>query len=128
MTEAATNSLDLAALALPIIALTASFAVNSIDDEDDIWYRGAVGGFGIFALIPAAIATCLAVVSYITGRTIGGIGIYVFLSVFATIILTSIVLVHESLRGQELDEAWKTLLILSAAIVVVVVIFEVFGL
>jgi len=127
MVQPDSNSLDVAAVAFPIIALTASFAINSVDDDDETLYRGVVGGVGLMALIPAAIAALLAIYSGATQAQIPETPIYLFVSVFATIVLTSVVLIRESVRGQENEKAFGTLLIIVISIIIITGIFAALG-
>lgn len=95
------DQLTMGTFVFSVVALIANFAINAVKEDDPTKYRIAVGGFGVCAIVPAAIAVFLAIYGIGTNRVMPVVVLYVGLAVFFTLLLTVMIVLFEIGRGIE---------------------------
>jgi NADH:ubiquinone oxidoreductase subunit 6 (subunit J) len=103
------QNLQLAAVAVPILALVITVAIDSVEKNDSPLYRGLIGGLSALTLASALVVILLASLSAILPvPSVDVITNLIYVSILVAI-LTFIVILKETLRGTEEDERVRTL-------------------
>lgn len=101
MVQDPTGQITLAAIAFPLIALVTTYAIDSVGNDDSIYYRVVVGGLALVTILTGAIGALLALAGYGLNQYQADAVWYTFLSFCTAGFLTIIVIVSEVLRGVE---------------------------
>ena len=102
MTSGSTpQNIQLAAVAVPVLALVITIAIDSVEKGDSIWYRALIGGISALALATALSAILLGSFSAISSINPLNVATNLIYTSILVGILVTAVIVKESLRGLE---------------------------
>jgi len=116
------TALQVAITAFPIIALVATYSVDSIVDEDPLWYRAAVLALGLSALATVAPAIYTGIAGGFTDIKTNELLINLAESVTFVVGLTILVMFKETFVGIE-DQRDK-LIVLLGVLTFMLVMFQ----
>lgn len=95
------SQLTLAAISFPLMALVATFAIESVDTDEGYWYRIITGGLGICTVATGAIGSFQAFTGYYYEIFIPEAMGFTAASFGIAFILTILVIINEVREGVE---------------------------
>jgi hypothetical protein len=102
--ESTAQNLQFAALAIPVLALVMSVAIDSVNQDDSAAYRGFVGGIGVLTLGTTMTVIILGIFSSIIPiKPVEVVRSLIYTSVLVGV-LSIVVIIKESLREIENDD------------------------
>jgi len=112
MAAQSSGSIQLAAVAIPVLALVITVAIDSIEEDDSAFYRGIIAGLSFLALATSMVVILLSALSeFIPVPSVKVVTNLIYASLIVGMMVFGVIF-KESLRGLDNNEVRRPLIIM----------------